>query len=87
MSIIARSKSAILHGCQNEEATLQGCLTMKLSDARLCHRKARPIYPNHRYTPCLIEDAYHRDRSNRSLDAALSLTSRMDIFHRRSNKT
>jgi hypothetical protein len=43
-------------------------LTMRLSDAELRRRRTKLIYPGHRRTPWLTEDAA-RDRSNRLLDA------------------
>ena len=42
-------------------------LTMRLSDAGLRQRRTKALYPNHRPSPWLIEDA-PRDRSNRLLD-------------------
>jgi hypothetical protein len=44
-------------------------LTMSLSDAGLRSRTAKMLYPNHRLTPWLTEDAA-RDRSNRLLDGS-----------------
>src|ERR1700733_10424490 len=47
-------------------------LTMRWSDAGpRCRRQAKLIYPNHRLSPCLNEDAT-RDRSNRLLDPSLT---------------
>jgi hypothetical protein len=51
----------------------EGCLTMRLSDARLRMRKAKLIYPNHRSPPRLTEDVDPRDRSNRLLCARPAL--------------
>jgi hypothetical protein len=40
--------------------TIMGCLTMRLSDARLRRRQTKLIYPNHRPSPWLTEDATPR---------------------------
>jgi hypothetical protein len=40
---------------------------MRLSDAGMCQRQTKMLYPNHRLPPWLNEDAT-RDRSNRLLD-------------------
>jgi hypothetical protein len=42
---------------------------MGLSDAELRRLKTKAVYPDHRFPPCLTEDA-PRDRSNRLLDGA-----------------
>jgi hypothetical protein len=56
----------------NIVGAMNGDLTLRLSDAGLRRRQTKLIYPDHRSTPWLTEDAT-RDRSNRLLDACASL--------------
>ena len=53
---------------QNSYGPNRGHLTMRLSDAGLHRRQTKALYPNHRSSPWLAEDAT-RDRSNRLLGA------------------
>jgi hypothetical protein len=47
-------------------------LTLRLSDTGLRRLKTKPLYPNHRLPPALIEDAT-RVRSNRLLDGSAAM--------------
>jgi hypothetical protein len=51
-------------------ARYQGCLTMRLSDARVRRSQTKRLYRNHRSAPWLAEAATPRDRSNRLLEDA-----------------
>jgi hypothetical protein len=55
--LLRRRTAKFIAAADKKDATHNCCLTVRLSDAGLRRRQAKLIYPDHRPTPWLTEDA------------------------------